>query len=134
MWLTRRSPHRPLSYSAARRMLQRANAALGTAWRLHDLRHTAAQRMIDDPGLSLSDVQWVLGHVHLSTTQLYLRPREEEVVARVLQHHQERRDRPRAHRPAVHGAYRADGLAALLGDAHDSGGGSGGGVGSGGTW
>lgn len=120
LWLTRRSPHRPLSYPAARRVLQRANAALGTSWRLHDLRHTAAQRMVDDPGLSLSDVQWVLGHAHLSTTQIYLRPREEEVVARVLQHHQERRDNSRTNSPAVHGAYRADVLAALLGDAHDS--------------
>ena len=48
-WLTRRTPHGPLTYSATRRMLQRANAALGTRWTLHDLRHTAAQRMIDDP-------------------------------------------------------------------------------------
>lgn len=120
LWLTRRRPHRPLTYSAARRVMQRANAALGTAWRLHDLRHTAAQRMVDDPGLSLSDVQWVLGHAHLSTTQLYLRPREDEVVARVLAHHQARRDAPRNNRPAVHGDYRADVLAALLGDVHDA--------------
>lgn len=73
LWLTRRSPHSALTYSAARRMLQRANAALGTRWTLHDLRHTAAQRMIDDPRLSLSDVQWVLGHAHLSSTQIYQR-------------------------------------------------------------
>ena len=72
LWLTRRRPVRPLTYSAARRMLQRANESLGTSWTLHDLRHTAAQRMIDDPGLSLTDVQWVLGHAHLTTTQLYL--------------------------------------------------------------
>jgi hypothetical protein len=75
--------------------------------------------MVDDPGLSLSDVQWVLGHAHLSTTQLYLRPREVEVVARVLAHHHARRESPRANRPAVHGDYRADVLAALLGDVHD---------------
>ena len=42
LWLTRRGPVRPLTYSAARRMLQRANESLGTAWTLHDLRHTAA--------------------------------------------------------------------------------------------
>ena len=76
LWLTRRRPTRALTYSAARRMLQRANESLGTEWTLHDLRHTAAQRMIDDPALSLSDVQWMLGHAHLTTTQLYLVCRE----------------------------------------------------------
>lgn len=94
LWLTRRRPVRPLTYSAARRMLQRANESLGTAWTLHDLRHTAAQRMVDDPKMSLSDVQWVLGHAHITTTQIYLRPREEEVVSRVLAHHRDRAERP----------------------------------------
>lgn len=94
LWLTRRRPVRPLTYSAARRMLQRANESLGTAWTLHDLRHTAAQRMVDDPKMSLSDVQWVLGHAHITTTQIYLRPREEEVVTRVLAHHRDRAERP----------------------------------------
>jgi site-specific recombinase XerD len=94
LWLTRRHPVRPLTYSAARRMLQRANESLGTAWTLHDLRHTAAQRMVDDPKMSLSDVQWVLGHAHITTTQIYLRPREEEVVTRVLAHHRDRAERP----------------------------------------
>jgi len=67
-----------------------ANDKLGTHWTLHDLRHTAAQRMVDDPRLSLTDVQWVLGHAHLTTTELSLRPREEDVVARVLGHHRRR--------------------------------------------
>ncbi|RFA06577.1 hypothetical protein B7R21_19525 [Subtercola boreus] len=115
LWLTRRQPIRALTYSAVRRMLQRANATLGTGWTLHDLRHTAAQRMIDDPGLSLSDVQWVLGHAHLTTTQLYLRPREDEVVARVLDHHRGRSERPAP--PILPGgvSYRAEDLDALLG-------------------
>jgi site-specific recombinase XerC len=30
--------------------------------------------MARDPQLPLADVQWVLGHAHLSTTQLYLTP------------------------------------------------------------
>lgn len=96
LWLTRRRPIRALTYSATRRMLQRANTALGTQWTLHDLRHTAAQRMIDDPALSLTDVQWVLGHAHLTTTQLYLRPRAEEVIERVLGHHRTRSQKPAA--------------------------------------
>lgn len=60
LWLTRRAPPRPLSYPAMRRVLQRANDALGTSWTLHQLRHTAAQRMVADPLMSLTDVQWVL--------------------------------------------------------------------------
>ena len=115
LWLTRRSPHGALTYSAARRMLQRANTALGTSWTLHDLRHTTAQRMIDDPRLSLTDVQWVLGHAHLSATQIYLRPREDEIVARVLEHQQARHDVARPSLSLPHGTYRPEVLAALLG-------------------
>ena len=40
--------------------------------RTHDLRHTAAYRMARDPQMPVTDVQWVLGHAHLSTTQQYL--------------------------------------------------------------
>ena len=118
LWLTRRSPHGPLTYSATRRMLQRANDTLGTAWTLHDLRHTATQRMIDDPRLSLTDVQWVLGHANLSTTQVYVRPREDEVIARVLDHQRNRRKEPVTPRPTPPlGGYRPEVLAALLGGA-----------------
>lgn len=116
LWLTRRSPHEPLTYSATRRMLQRANDVLGTAWTLHDLRHTATQRMIEDPRLSLTDVQWVLGHANLSTTQIYVRPREDEVIARVLDHQRNRRKEPATPRPTPPlGGYRPEVLAALLG-------------------
>jgi site-specific recombinase XerD len=117
LWLTRRHPVRPLTYSAARRMLQRANESLGTAWTLHDLRHTAAQRMVDDPKMSLSDVQWVLGHAHITTTQIYLRPREEEVINRVLAHHRDRAERPTPPPPPPVDAagYSAEVLAVLFG-------------------
>jgi site-specific recombinase XerD len=117
LWLTRRRPVRPLTYSAARRMLQRANESLGTAWTLHDLRHTAAQRMVDDSKMSLSDVQWVLGHAHITTTQIYLRPREEEVVTRVLAHHRDRAERPTTppSPPVDTAGYSAEVLAVLFG-------------------
>jgi integrase len=72
LWWTLRRPFRALSYDAARVMFTRANAALGANWSLHDLRHTAAYRMARDPQMPLIDVQWVLGHAHLSTTQRYL--------------------------------------------------------------
>ena len=87
VWWTLRSPRRPLTYHAARAMFTRANHVLGANWSLHDLRHTAAYRMARDPQMPLSDVQWVLGHAHLSTTQLYLTPVPSEVIAGVLAHH-----------------------------------------------
>jgi integrase len=62
---------RQLTYHAAYRMFSRANAALGANWSLHDLRHTAAYQMARDPDMPLTDVQWILGHAHLSTTQLF---------------------------------------------------------------
>ena len=74
-------------------MFTRANAALGANWSLHDLRHTAAYRMARDPQMPLTDVQWVLGHAHLSTTQRYLNPVTEDVIAGVLAFHARRRDR-----------------------------------------
>ena len=115
LWLTRRAPHRPLTYPAMRRVMQRANDRLGTTWTLHDLRHTAARRMIADPKLSLVDVQWVLGHAHLTTTEVYLRPTDDEVIARVLAHHDHAGDTtPTA--PARTSRYRPETLAALLGE------------------
>ena len=49
--------------------------------------------MSRDPQMPLTDVQWVLGHARLSTTQLYLSPLPEDVIASVLAFH-ERRARP----------------------------------------
>jgi site-specific recombinase XerC len=93
LWWTRRQPLRPLSYHAAHRMFERANAVLGSDWTLHDLRHSAAKRMVRDPQLTLSDVQWVLGHAHLTTTERYLTPSTEDVIAGVLAHHAREADK-----------------------------------------
>ena len=46
--------------------------------------------MARDPALPLADVQWVLGHAHLSTTQLYLTPMPGDVIAGALAHHRRR--------------------------------------------
>jgi len=86
LWLTLRRPWRPLSYPAARAMFARAQEALGSNWTIHDLRHTAATRMSNDPQMSITDVQWVLGHAHLTTTQIYTVPSEEDIVTRTLAH------------------------------------------------
>ena len=102
LWWTLRRPFRALSYDAARVMFTRANAGLGSNWSLHDLRHTAAYRMARDRQMPLTDVQWVLGHGHLSTTQRYLSPVTEEVIAGVLAFHARQRDRDPA-APAAQG-------------------------------
>lgn len=92
LWWTLRRPFRPLTYHAARAMFVRANAALGSNWSIHDLRHTAAYRMARDPQVPLTDVQWVLGHASLATTQRYLTPLTDDVVASVLAHYARRAD------------------------------------------
>jgi hypothetical protein len=50
--------------------------------------HSAAYRMARDPQMPITDVQWVLGHAHLSTTQTYVTATAEDVVESVLAHHQ----------------------------------------------
>lgn len=118
LWWTLRRPRRPLTYHAARAMFTRANQALGANWSLHDLRHTAAYRMARDPQMPLTDVQWVLGHAHLSTTQLYLTPVPSDVIAGVLAHHQrisgDTSSTATGEGPDA-GEYRAESLDALFG-------------------
>jgi integrase len=117
LWWTLRRPFRPLSYHAARAMFTRAGAALGGRWRLHDLRHTAAYRMARDPAMPLTDVQWVLGHAHLSTTQLYTTAPDEDVIAAVVAHHARRQERPPAAPDGarVSSGYRPESLSVLFG-------------------
>src|SRR6516162_2037061 len=105
LWWTRRRPVRPLTYHAVHRMFERACDRAGSAATLHALRHTAAYRMAEDPALPLTDVQAVLGHRQLATTQIYLTPRAEDVIRRVLAHHGEqvRQARQRAGPPAAAG-------------------------------
>jgi site-specific recombinase XerD len=95
-------------------MFTRAGAALGANWSLHDLRHTAAYRMARDPGMPLTDVQWVLGHAHLSTTQQYLTPLTGEVIDSVLAFHERQRHRGHPAWPMAVG-YRAESLQVLFG-------------------
>jgi site-specific recombinase XerD len=116
LWWTLRRPVRPLSYHAAHRMFERVNQQAGTTATLHALRHTAAFRMAEDPSLPLTDVQAVLGHARLTTTQIYTTPRAEDVIRRVLAHHgeQERQAAARSARAPAAG-YRPETLGVLFG-------------------
>ncbi|GAA0611788.1 site-specific integrase [Streptomyces crystallinus] len=116
LWWTLRPPFRPLTYHAARAMFGRVNRLLGSNWTLHDLRRTAAYRMARDPKLALTDVQWVLGHAHLSTTQIYLPAGRDEIVDAVRAH--QVRQAGGAGVPVVPATgYQPDSLAELFGRA-----------------
>ncbi|MGH3842812.1 MAG: tyrosine-type recombinase/integrase [Pseudonocardiaceae bacterium] len=112
LWWTLRRPFHQLTYHAAYRMF--ARAGLGTNWSLHDLRHTAAYRMARDPQMPLTDVQWVLGHAQLTTTQLYLSPLPEDVIASVVAFH-ERRGAPQLPAASPASGYRPESLRVLFG-------------------
>jgi len=61
-------------------------------------------------------VQFVLGHAALTTTQIYLTPRKEDVIRRLLAHHAEATRRA-AQRvvPAPAAGYRPETLEVLFG-------------------
>lgn len=118
VWQTlyrRGGERQPLNYDALRAVLRRANAKLGTNWSMHDFRHTAAKRMVRDPGLSLVDVQAILGHAHLSTTQIYLEADDEEVFARVRRHLADQEKVKHVPVPPVADGYSAIDLEVLFG-------------------
>jgi hypothetical protein len=72
--------------------------------------------MARDPQLSLTDVQWVLGHSRLNTTQVYLTPHQDEVIDQVRRHHQRMGAVNERHATVLPAAgYRPEVLATLLG-------------------
>jgi hypothetical protein len=73
--------------------------------------------MASDPGMSLVDVQWVLGHAHLSTTEIYLTPNPGELVERLLAHHA-RQAEAAARPPAPAPGYRSEVLQELFGSGY----------------
>lgn len=87
VWRTRRGDPRTLTYWAARRIIQRADEAIGMNWTLHDLRHTAATRLARDPELTLVEVQSILRHAHISTTDLYTVVGLDDLVDKLAEHY-----------------------------------------------
>ena len=95
VWRVLRGADRPLTYWAMRQVLERANGALGTNWTLHDLRHTTAARLAADPQVTLVEIQTIMRHAQLSTTQLYMTPRLDDLLGKLAEHY----TRPRAETP-----------------------------------
>ena len=94
LWWTRRQPLRPLTYTALRAVLNRINERIGANVTAHDLRHTLCLRLVADPAITLVDAQQVMRHANITTTGAYLRPRPDEVIARVHEHYARPRPEP----------------------------------------
>jgi hypothetical protein len=76
--------------------------------------------MARDPAMPLTDVQWVLGHARLSTTQQYVTPLPGDVIASVAAFHA-RRAAPQVmpeggDRDVLSSGYRLESLKVLFGD------------------
>jgi integrase len=110
IWRTLRGPQRPLSYWAMRQVIERANTRLGTNWSLHDLRHTAATRMASDPRMTLPEVQMIMRHAHVTTTQLYTVPHLGDLVDKLAEHY----GRPKVE-PQWSGIYDPDDVRTVFG-------------------
>jgi len=66
------------------------------------------------PGAA-ADVQLVLGHAQLTTTQIYLTPRADDVIRLVLAHHADQRARAASELPVPAPGYRPETLDILFG-------------------
>ena len=115
LWVTLRAPVRPLRYTALRAIFTRVNEQLGTNITAHDLRHTCALRLAADPAVPLVHIQAHLRHQNISTTQLYMTARLDEVVARVQGHFSRKPVDPAARSPGEAWSYDPADLQTLLG-------------------
>jgi len=78
-----------------RALLNRVNGRIGANVTWHDLRHTLCLRLIAAPNVTLVDAQQVMRHRRITTTGGYLRPRVDEVIAKVHEHYIRPKPTPR---------------------------------------
>jgi hypothetical protein len=64
--------------------------------------------------LEITDVQWVLGHAHLTTTQIYTQAAGKDVIAGVLAHYRRQAGKS-GQAPPPPAAYRPESLDELFG-------------------
>jgi integrase len=110
LWWTLRRPIRPLTYSALRQVLNRANEQLGANITFHDLRHTYAMRLLDDPNLLITDVQRLMRHRSIMSTQIYARARIDDLVRKMREHY----TRPAPAEPRLDPSYDPAAMAVLF--------------------
>ena len=73
--------------------------------------------MARDPQVPLADIQWILGHARLSTTQVYLTPAPGDVIATVAAFHARSARPVPPEVPGTDAGYRAEALEILFGAA-----------------
>ncbi len=66
-------------------------------------------------------MQWVLGHAHLTTTEIYTAPAPDEVITQVLAHHERQRAQQAKPLAPPTPGYRPEVLAVLFGTSAASG-------------
>lgn len=113
VWMTIRGDRRPLTYWALRQVTERANRFIGSNITMHDFRHTFCTRLAADENLTIVELQELMRHVALSTTMIYLRPTEDELVNKLQAHW----DRPAPPPPTPASGYDTDDLEVLFGRA-----------------
>lgn len=113
VWWTLRRPVRPMTYSALRQVLNRANTRIGGAnITFHDLRHTYCMRMLDDPNLLITDVQRLMRHASILSTQIYSRAEIDDLVRKMQAHY----NRPTPSEPTVDPGYDPAAISVLFPD------------------
>lgn len=76
-----------LSYQSLRAWFRRLNDNLGLNYTIHDLRHTALRRMVNDTkNFTLVDVKRIAGHVSVETTQHYTEADIDTIVDKTQAH------------------------------------------------
>lgn len=111
LWMTVNGTPRPLTYWALRQVLERVNAGLGTNVTMHDFRHTFCTRLAEDENMSMVDLQELMRHASITTMQVYLRPRMEDLVETLQKHW----DRPAPPPPTAATGYNPADLQVLFG-------------------
>jgi integrase len=68
-------------FTRLEKRLKVENPDTGRPFRFHDIRHTAAIRMLRSSGGDLRRSQQLLGHKNIGTTEIYTRQRPEEIAS-----------------------------------------------------
>ena len=117
VWRSLRRPYGPIGYHAVRAIMATRLAKVSNkAYSPHALRHTAATAMLTELRLSVEQVQKVLGHEFITSTQIYLHADTAEATRSFVEAWRNGRTRPALD---VSDLYDADLIADFLGALDD---------------
>lgn len=95
VWRSLRRPHGPVGYKAIYKVMKEMLGDDAARYAPHAMRHTAATAMLQEFGMSLEQVQRVLGHASLRSTQVYLHSSIAEATRQFTDAWRRGRTRPR---------------------------------------